>query len=86
MDGRSTRNKSEETFADKQASPGLYAARDGFTEGGTLVRDLERGLHPWLAVLLLLSTKAPLEVFKQKNFLIQALPPSSSDYHHFPAM
>lgn len=45
MDGRSTGNKSEETFADKQASPGL-SARDGFTEGGTLVRDLERGLHP----------------------------------------
>lgn len=67
MDGHSAGNKSEEAFADKQASPGLSSARDGFTEGGTLVRDLERGLHPWAVVYQLLSPKRALEVF-QKNW------------------
>lgn len=43
MDGHSDGTKSEETFAAQQASPGL---RDGFTEGGVLVRDMESGLHP----------------------------------------
>lgn len=47
MDGHSSGTKSEETFAAQQESPGLPFARAGFTEGGTLVRDMESGLlHP----------------------------------------
>ncbi|MCJ1264234.1 hypothetical protein MMC22_004105 [Lobaria immixta] len=46
MEGNSSGTKSEETVATKQASPEFSVARDGFTEGGVLVRDLESGLHP----------------------------------------
>lgn len=44
-DGQSDGAKSEETFAAKRESPGLSFARDDFTEGGTLVRDVEGGLR-----------------------------------------
>ena len=45
VDGNSTATVSGETVAAKQASSGLSLARDGFTEGGTSVRDMESGLH-----------------------------------------
>lgn len=45
MNGQSDGAKPLETFAAKRESPVLSFARDGFTEGGTLVRDMENGLH-----------------------------------------